>query len=71
MSVHALDGDPHYALRDQHAVPLSIVNAVVAYKAAAAANERFDGIHFDNEPYLLRTGAIRGGASNCSRTTST
>ena len=53
MKVHALDGDPHYALRDQHAVPLSIVNAVVAYNAAAAANERFDGIHFDNEPYLL------------------
>ena len=48
-----MDGDPHYALRDQHAVPLSTLDAVAAYNAAAAANERFDGLHFDTEPYLL------------------
>lgn len=53
MKVHALDGDPHYARRDQHAVPISVLGAVVAYNAAAASNERFDGIHFDNEPYIL------------------
>lgn len=53
IKVHALDGDPHYVMRDQHPLALSIVKAVVAYNAAAAANERFDGIHFDNEPYVL------------------
>lgn len=53
IKVHALDGDPQYVLRDQHALALSIVKAVAAYNTAAAANERFDGIHFDNEPYAL------------------
>ena len=53
MKVHALDGDPHFALREQHLVPLSIVEAVVAYNTAAAPAERFDGIHFDNEPHIL------------------
>ena len=53
MKVHALDGDPHYVLRDQHAQVLSTLDAVAAYNAAAAANERFDGVHFDNEPYVL------------------
>src|SRR5262245_20692398 len=51
--VHALDGDPHYARRAQHAVPLSIIDAVIAYNASAAPAERFDGVHFDNEPHLL------------------
>ena len=53
MKVHALDGDPHYVLRDQHALVLSTLDAVAAYNTAAAANERFDGVHFDNEPYVL------------------
>jgi len=53
MKVHALDGDPHFALREQHLVPLSIVEAVVAYNATADPGARFDGIHFDNEPYVL------------------
>ena len=53
MKLHALDGDPHYALRDQHTAALAIVKAVVAYNATAAPNERFDGIHFDIEPHVL------------------
>ena len=53
VKVHALDGDPHFALREQHLVPLSIVEAIVAYNAAAGPAERFDGIHFDNEPHIL------------------
>ena len=53
MKVHALDGDPHFALREQHLIPLSIVEAIVAYNAAAGPSERFDGIHFDNEPHIL------------------
>ena len=53
MKMHALDGAPHYARPDQHPIALSIVKAVVASNAAAAASERFDGIHFDNEPHVL------------------
>lgn len=53
MEVHALDGDPHYALRAKHDVALSTVDAVIAYNQTATAAERFDGVHFDIEPYLL------------------
>jgi hypothetical protein len=53
IKVHALDGDPHHARRTEHALPLSIVDAVVAYNASAAAGERFDGMHFDIEPQAL------------------
>ena len=51
--IHALDGDPHYALRAQHAAALSIVDAVIGYNAAAPPVARFDGVHFDNEPHAL------------------
>jgi len=53
MRLAALDGDPHYALPEQHDLVLAIVDAVVAYNAAAQPAERFDGIHFDIEPYAL------------------
>ncbi|HKC55974.1 MAG TPA: hypothetical protein VKC35_07600 [Vicinamibacterales bacterium] len=53
MTLHALDGDPQYALRAQHDVALSMIDAVSAYNAAVPPLERFDGMHFDNEPYLL------------------
>jgi hypothetical protein len=59
MKLHALDGDPHYAPRDQHRAALSIVTAVVAYNAAAAPNERFDGVHFDVEPHVLLDWRVR------------
>ncbi len=53
LKVHALDGDPRYALRSSQALALAVVDAVVAYNQPAPADERFDGVHFDNEPYLL------------------
>ena len=53
LAVHALDGDPRYARRDQHPLALAIVDAVIAFNAKAPPDERFDGLHFDNEPYLL------------------
>ncbi len=53
LAVHALDGDPRYARREQHALVLGIVDAVIAFNATAPADQRFDGIHFDTEPYLL------------------
>jgi hypothetical protein len=51
--VHALDGYPDFALRTQHDVPLAVVDAVISFNDSSSASARFDGIHFDNEPYLI------------------
>lgn len=50
---HALDGSRDDALPDQHARVLKTVDNVVGYNATAQTDERFAGIHFDVEPYLL------------------
>ena len=51
--LHALDGDPTYARRSQRETALSIVDAVVAYNRTVRLSQRFYGVHFDIEPYLL------------------
>lgn len=51
--VEALDGAPEYSVRKNHSVPLAIVDAVISFNRAGGPGERFDGVHFDNEPYLL------------------
>jgi hypothetical protein len=53
IQVEALDGAPEYAVRKFHHVPLAIVDSVIAFNRESAPAERFDGVHFDNEPYLL------------------
>lgn len=53
LRVEALDGDPTYADAAFHYVPLAIADAVLAFNEASAPGMRFDGLHFDNEPYLL------------------
>lgn len=51
--VQALDGYPEFALRENHAVPLAVVDEVVRFNSESAEEERFDGLHLDNEPYLI------------------
>jgi hypothetical protein len=51
--VEALDGAPEYAVRKYHHIPLGVVDAVIAFNRESRPEERFDGVHFDNEPYLL------------------
>lgn len=51
--VEALDGAPEYSVRKNHRVSLAIVDAVISFNRASKPEERFDGVHFDNEPYLL------------------
>jgi hypothetical protein len=51
--VEALDGDPVWALKAYQAGPLGVVDAVIEYNAQVRPEERFDGIHFDIEPYIL------------------
>ncbi len=53
LKVHALDGYPEYAQKPFHHAPLAVVDAVIAFNQESAPAERYDGIHFDNEPYLL------------------
>lgn len=51
--VHALDGYPDFALQENHHIPLGVVDAVIEFNHSNPPTSRFDGIHFDNEPYLL------------------
>ncbi|MFN0021039.1 MAG: alpha-amylase family protein [Pirellulaceae bacterium] len=51
--VDALDGAPEYAVKENHHIPLAVVDGVIKFNAASPPDQRFDGIHFDNEPYLL------------------
>lgn len=53
IKVHALDGYPEFAQKIYHAMPLAIVDGVIAFNKASKPAEKFDGIHFDNEPYLI------------------
>jgi hypothetical protein len=53
LKVHALDGYPEFAQKPYHHAPLALVDALIAFNQETKPDERFDGIHFDNEPYLL------------------
>jgi hypothetical protein len=53
LEVEALAGTPEWAAREYHANALAAVDAVLAFNHASAAAARFDGLHFDVEPYSL------------------
>jgi len=53
IKVHGLDGHPSFALKKNHPRVFSIVKAVADFNLASRADDKFYGIHFDNEPYLL------------------
>lgn len=50
---YALDGDPDYALRQNHAGVLRTVARVVAHNGTVPPAQRFHGVRYDIEPYLL------------------
>jgi hypothetical protein len=53
LQVHALDGFPEFSLREHHATVLALVQNVLNFNLSGAPEERFDGIHLDDEPYQL------------------
>jgi len=53
IAVHALAGDPRWALGRYHHLPLAWAEAVIEFNRASGPEERFDGLHTDIEPYLL------------------
>ncbi len=53
IKVHALDGDPRFALKEWHGHVLQTIRSVIRFNQAAPGSEGFDGIRYDIEPYLL------------------
>lgn len=53
LQVDGLAGTPEWAARENHPDALAAVNAILAFNRAAPRDGRFDGIHFDVEPYSL------------------
>ncbi len=53
VEVEALTGTPEWAARENHATALAAVGAVIRFNRASPRPARFDGVHFDVEPYSL------------------
>lgn len=53
VKVHALDGDPRFALREWHGHVLDTIRSVIRFNKSVQPAERFDGVRYDNEPYIL------------------
>ena len=50
---YALDGDPSYALPENHAGVVRTVERVAEHNRSVPADQRFHGIRYDIEPYLV------------------
>ena len=53
VTVHALGGDPRFALPEWHGQVMATVESVARYNSESPPTQRFDGIRYDIEPYLL------------------
>ena len=53
LKVEALAGTPEWAMKKNHAAALAAAQAVVEFNRAGPAAARFEGVHYDVEPYLL------------------
>jgi hypothetical protein len=53
LKVDGLAGTPEWAVRENHGRALAAVEAIRTFNQSSPAGARFDGIHFDVEPYLL------------------
>jgi len=51
--VYALDGAPHYALKEYHAQMFALIENIVEFNKKGRKNEGFDGIRYDIEPYQM------------------
>ncbi len=54
LTIHALDGHRDYVLPENHARMFKLVDAIAAFNAAGPEGARYDALHLDNEPYLLK-----------------
>ncbi len=51
--VEALDGASAWVRHENHQIPLNQIRRIIVFNNEAAKEEKFDGIHHDNEPYTL------------------
>lgn len=51
--IHALEGYPDWVMEERHYEPIAFCKAICEYNKNSAPDERFYGIHLDNEPYLM------------------
>jgi len=63
IKVHALDGNPHWALPTEHTAPVTRLTRALEYNQAVPVQDRLDGFQFDIEPYLLPDLATAKGES--------
>jgi len=54
IEVHALQGNPLWALKPYHARVLEWIEGFLAFNRGRPLEERIDGIHMDIEPYLTQ-----------------
>lgn len=54
VTVSALDGFKNYALPEWHDGVLRTIENVIRYNRESEPSERFSGIHYDVEPYLIK-----------------
>ncbi len=53
MTVEGVAGSPEWAVQANHRLALAAVDAVLEFNRSAPPAGRFNGVHFDVEPYLL------------------
>lgn len=53
ISVHALDGAPYFAKAHHHQEVFNTLDTLAQFQKSQPQVSRFDGIHYDIEPYLL------------------
>lgn len=53
LQVDALVGSPEWAAKENHPQALAAVEAILAFNRQGTPEARFDGVHFDVEPYSL------------------
>jgi hypothetical protein len=53
LRIEGLAGTPEWAVRRNHAHALAAVDAMLTFNRASPTGARFDGVHFDVEPYTL------------------
>jgi len=51
--VHALDGAATFCLEREHHLVLAQLKSILDYNKEVGKASGFDGVHYDNEPYLL------------------
>ena len=54
IKVHYLDGIPEWALDTHRELARKVIEKIFFFNQNGNTSEKFDGIHFDVEPYLLR-----------------